>query len=91
MATSSEKITEFLKLAEDLNHRSSGNSKSKIFTERARLLIVSVYAKYHTNEDGIEEAGEWTARPGKDTSKADALIALGLDDAIYGAGRNFLQ
>jgi len=79
----SNQIAEFLKQNDELENRSTGNSRSGMFTKRARQLIVTAY-----KQDG---KGIWQAREGKDTTAADKLIGMGFVKAIYGAGRSLLQ
>lgn len=76
-----ETIDTFLSQVDALERRTSNNSRSAIFTKRAREMVVSAYAKV----DGI-----WRPRTGANTAKADALMALGFEEAIYGRGRNLL-
>ncbi len=87
----SKQIEEFLSKIDEANRKASGNSKTRIFTERARNLIVAAYEKYHTSDAGVPVAGEWTARKGADTTKADELVEMGFEQAIYGKGRFLLQ
>mgnify|MGYP001585292816 CR=1 FL=1 len=77
-------ITKFLSAIDDLNRKASGNSRTRIFTQRARELVVKAYRMDWTTK-------VYTAREGADTSQADKLIAFGIEQAIYGAGRNLLH
>ena len=77
-------ITKFLNEIDELNRKASGNSRTRIFTQRARELVVEAYKLDWTSK-------VYTAREDKDTGKADKLVGMGVEKAIYGAGRSLLH